>query len=177
VCRRGDVAPHRGQLFPSPAVLTSRGSGNDTGHKMSFARQLLFDRRSRGPLPRSPFVEGGGCEGGHAKPDLVPSSSHPVWCCVRYIAACARESIPRDRWMRQATICRESGAVDHQQVAAGAHVESFSMPYPDSFRTAAKRDKAPMRFDPWAHRCSASRRPWQTSHVSAALAAAGGCQY
>jgi hypothetical protein len=89
VCRRGDVAPRRGQDFPSPAVLTSRGSGNDTGHKMSFARQLLFDRSSRGPLPRSPFVVGGGCEGGHAKPDLLPSSSHPVWCCVRYLAACA----------------------------------------------------------------------------------------
>jgi hypothetical protein len=38
VCRRGDVAPRRGQFFPSPAVLTSRGSGKDTGHK----------RRSRG---------------------------------------------------------------------------------------------------------------------------------
>jgi len=96
VCRRGDVAPHRGQDFPSPAVLTSRGSGNDTGHKMSFARQLLFDRSSRGPLPRSPFVVGGGSEGGHAKPDLLPSSSHPVWCCVRCLSACARESIPRD---------------------------------------------------------------------------------
>jgi len=96
VCRRGDVAPHRGQEFPSPAVLTSRGSGNDTGHKMSFARQLLFDRTSRGPLPRSPFVVGGGSEGGHAKPDLLPSSSHPVWCCIRCLSACAWESIPRD---------------------------------------------------------------------------------
>ena len=89
VCRRGDVAPHRGQLFPSPAVLSSRGSGNDTGHKMSFARQLLYDRSSRRSFPRSAFVVSGGCEGGHAKSDLVPSSSHPVWCCARNLAACA----------------------------------------------------------------------------------------
>ena len=89
VCRRGDVAPHRGQLFPSPAVLSSRGSGNDTGHKMSFARQLLYDRSSRRPLPRSAFVVSGGCKGGYAKSDLVPSSSHPVWCCARNLAACA----------------------------------------------------------------------------------------
>jgi hypothetical protein len=61
------------------------------------------------------------------------------------------------RCVRQATICRESGAVDHQQVEAGAHVESFSMPYRDSFRTAAKRGYAPMRFDPWTRRCSASK--------------------
>jgi hypothetical protein len=61
------------------------------------------------------------------------------------------------RCVRQATICRESGAVDHQQVEAGAHVESFSIPYRDSFRTAAKRGNAPMRFDPWTRRCSASK--------------------
>ena len=81
------------------------------------------------------------------------------------------------RWVRQATVCRESGAADHQQVGAGAHVESFSMPYHDSFGTAAKQGNAPMRFDPWTRQCSASERPWQTSHVSAEPAASEGRQY
>ena len=43
------------------------------------------------------------------------------------------------------------------QVAAGAHVESFSMPYRDSLRTAAKRGNAPMRFVPGTRQCSASK--------------------
>ena len=79
------------------------------------------------------------------------------------------------RCVHQATTCRESGAVDHQQVAAG--VESSSMPYRDSFRTVAEQGNAPMRLDPRTHRVQHVKRPWQTSHVSAALAASEGCQY
>ena len=45
----------------------------------------------------------------------------------------------KERCAHQATICRESGAADHRQAKAGAHVEGFPLPQLESASTAAIR--------------------------------------
>ena len=67
---------------------------------------------------------------------IPPSQARPERCTNGQSPAPHRDCIGRagvraprsERCARQATICRKSGAADHQQAEAGAHVEPTAMP-------------------------------------------------
>jgi hypothetical protein len=117
------------------------GIWSDTSHKMSFARQNC----SLIGVPVWQYLEravGFVRDDGHAKPRtrFLPLGGFFESCLV----LCWRfAKVSQERCAHQATICSESGAADHQQGRAGAHVESFPMPQLDSASTVAGRATRP----------------------------------